>query len=105
MGEAEVGAMLQELGATVAATQAPLQGENGEALTRALAQRLDALGYEAVPARHGDDWQVEAFNCVFHSVEYGRASWWERGCKYVEIVGAALEYKKKNIKEYVEKQV
>src|SRR3546814_1056257 len=46
MGEAEVGAMLQELGATVAATQAPLQGENGEALTRALAQRLDALGYE-----------------------------------------------------------
>src|SRR3546814_2277196 len=68
MGEAEVGAMLQELGATVAATQAPLQGENGEALTRALAQRLDALGYEAVPARHGDDWQVEAFNCVFHSL-------------------------------------
>src|SRR3546814_11305883 len=50
MGEAEVGAMLQELGATVAATQAPLQGENGEALTRALAQRLDALGYEAVPS-------------------------------------------------------
>src|SRR3546814_3103755 len=68
MGEAEVGAMLQELGATVAATQAPLQGENGEALTRALAQRLDALGYEAVAARHGDDWPVEAFNCVFHSL-------------------------------------
>src|SRR3546814_106183 len=44
MGEAEVGAMLQELGATVAATQAPLQGENGEALTRALAQRPDEVG-------------------------------------------------------------
>src|SRR3546814_11691620 len=66
MGEAEVSAMRKERSATVAATQAPLQGENGEALTRALAQRLDALGYEAVPARHGDDWQVEAFNCVFH---------------------------------------
>ncbi|MDN5781051.1 MAG: helix-turn-helix domain-containing protein [Luteimonas sp.] len=68
MGEAEVGAMLQELGATVASTQASLQGNHGEALARALAQRLDALGYEAVPTRHGDDWQVEAFNCVFHGL-------------------------------------
>ena len=68
MGEAEVGAMLQELGATVAATQAPLGAENGEALARALAQRLDGLGYEAMPARHGEDWQVEAFNCVFHGL-------------------------------------
>src|SRR3546814_12471600 len=69
MGEAEVGAMLQELGATVAATQAPLQGENGEALTRALAQRLAALGYESVPAGQGDDWKVEALICVFHSLD------------------------------------
>src|SRR5690606_20109493 len=68
VGETETGAMLQELGATVAATQASLQAESGEALARALAQRLDALGYEAVPARHGDDWQVEAFNCVFHGL-------------------------------------
>ncbi|MEO5565151.1 MAG: MarR family transcriptional regulator [Luteimonas sp.] len=68
MGEAEVGTMLQELGATVAATQSSLQADSGEALARALAQRLDALGYEAVPARHGDDWQVEAFNCVFHGL-------------------------------------
>ncbi len=68
MGEAEVGAMLQELGATVAATQMLIQADSGEALARALAQRLDALGYEAVPARHGDDWQVEAYNCVFHGL-------------------------------------
>ncbi|MEO5963439.1 MAG: hypothetical protein ABIO75_06990 [Thermomonas sp.] len=68
MGEAEVGAMLQELGSTVAATQTVIQAESGEALARALAQRLDALGYEAVPALHGDDWQVEAFNCVFHGL-------------------------------------
>jgi predicted ArsR family transcriptional regulator len=68
MGEAEVGAMLQELGATVAATQSVIQADTSEALARALAKRLDTLGYEAVPARHGDDWQVEAFNCVFHGV-------------------------------------
>jgi len=69
LGEAEVGTLLQELGATVAATQAPLgTGEGMEALARGLAQRLDALGYEAVPARHGDDWQVEAFNCIFHGL-------------------------------------
>ncbi len=60
--------MLQELGTTVAATQVPLQADSGEALARALAQRLGALGYEAIPARHGDDWQVEAFNCVFHGL-------------------------------------
>jgi len=69
MGEAEVGALLQELGATVAATQPALDAEGGsEALARGLAQRLDALGYEAMPARHGDDWQVEAYNCVFHAL-------------------------------------
>ena len=69
LGEAEVGALLQELGATVAATQAPLAtGEGMEALARGLAQRLDALGYEAAVARHGEDWQVEAFNCVFHGL-------------------------------------
>lgn len=69
MGEAEVGTLLQELGATVAATQAPLAGDAGmEALARGLAQRLDALGYEALPARHGEDWHVEAFNCVFHGL-------------------------------------
>ena len=60
--------MLQELGSTVAATQASMRTESGEALARALAQRLDALGYEALPARHSDDWQVEAFNCVFHAL-------------------------------------
>ena len=68
IGDDAVGAMLQELGATVAATQPQLQDEGNEAMARALAERLDALGYEAVPARHGDDWQVEAFNCVFHGL-------------------------------------
>ena len=68
LGEQETGALLQELGRTVASTQPRVQAGDGEALARELAQRLDALGYEAVPARHGDDWQVEAFNCVFHGL-------------------------------------
>ena len=69
LGEAEVGTLLQDLGATVAATQPALQpGDGPDGMARALAQRLDALGYEAVPARHGEEWQVEAFNCVFHAL-------------------------------------
>jgi len=69
MGEDEVGALLQSLGETVAATQPLLPSAQGaEALARALADRLDALGYEAVPARHGNEWEVEAFNCVFHGL-------------------------------------
>lgn len=69
MGETEVGAMLQELGTTVAATQPVLQpADSADGMARALAERLDGLGYEAVPARHGDEWQVEAFNCVFHAL-------------------------------------
>ena len=68
IGDDQVGARLQELGATVASTQPRLQDDDNEALARALAERLDALGYEAIPARHGDDWQVEAFNCVFHGL-------------------------------------
>lgn len=37
-------------------------------MVRALAGRLDSLGYEAVPARNAGEWQVEAFNCVFHAL-------------------------------------
>ena len=68
LGDDQVGQLLQDLGATVAATQPALQDGGSEAMARALAERLDALGYEAIPARHGDDWQVEAFNCVFHGL-------------------------------------
>ena len=34
----------------------------------ALCALLDSLGYEAVPARSDGEWQVEAFNCVFHAL-------------------------------------
>ena len=69
MGEEEVGSLLQDLGATVAATQPALQpGDGPDGMARALAQRLDGLGYEAAPAKHGEEWQIEAFNCVFHAL-------------------------------------
>ena len=69
LGEAEVASLLQDLGTTVAATQPVLApGDGPDGMARALAQRLDGLGYEAVPARHGEEWQVEAFNCVFHAL-------------------------------------
>lgn len=69
LGDAEASSFLDELGRAVAATQPALRPDAGEGgLARALTQRLDELGYEAVPARHDTEWQVEAFNCVFHTV-------------------------------------
>ena len=70
LGDAETGALLQELGATVAATQPMLEpvGEGADGIAKALAQRLTSLGYEAVPACQGGEPQVEAFNCVFHAL-------------------------------------
>ena len=69
LGDSETGGLLQELGASVAAAQPALQpSDSPDGMARALAERLDGLGYEAVPARHGEEWQVEAFNCVFHAL-------------------------------------
>lgn len=69
LGDAAAGEFLDQLGRGVAASQLPLTPEPHPAgLARALAERLAEAGYEAVPARHGDDWQVEAFNCVFHAL-------------------------------------
>ena len=57
-------------GALVATMQPPLQpGPGDDGPTRALAERLDGLGYEAGPARAADGaWEVESFNCVFHAM-------------------------------------
>jgi predicted ArsR family transcriptional regulator len=69
LGDSETGSLLQDLGASVAAAQPALQPEERpDGVARALAERLDGLGYEAVAARHGEEWQVEAFNCVFHAL-------------------------------------
>lgn len=69
LGEQAVTNLLVELGTAVAGSQAPLPADlDDEAMIKALADRLDSLGYEAVPARSSGEWQVEAFNCVFHAL-------------------------------------
>lgn len=69
MGKNAVSELLVELGGAVADSQVPLPpSPDDESLVKALADRLDSLGYEAVPARHAGEWQVEAFNCVFHAL-------------------------------------
>lgn len=69
LGKDAVTDLLVELGSTVAAAQVPLPpSQDDETMVKALADRLDSLGYEAVPAHSGGEWQVEAFNCVFHSL-------------------------------------
>ena len=35
---------------------------------RALAEQLDALGYEAQAVKRDGEMQVEAYNCVFHAL-------------------------------------
>ncbi|HNV84771.1 MAG TPA: hypothetical protein PLF92_11430 [Arenimonas sp.] len=69
LGSNAVAELLVELGGTVAASQVPLPvTKDDEGLIKAMAERLDSLGYEAVPARSNGEWQVEAFNCVFHAL-------------------------------------
>lgn len=71
LGNNAVGELLVELGSAVAESQLPLPPtQDEEGLVKAVADRLDSLGYEAVPARQAStgEWQVEAFNCVFHAL-------------------------------------
>ena len=69
LGDKAVGELLVDLGASVAASQLPLPATGDqETLVKSVAERLDGLGYEAVAAKASGEWQVEAFNCVFHSL-------------------------------------
>jgi predicted ArsR family transcriptional regulator len=68
-GDASMETALRELGHSLGSHEiAPSPDTPLVDVVHALAQKLDALGYEAVPARHGEEWQVEAFNCVFHAL-------------------------------------
>ncbi|WP_233840082.1 transcriptional regulator [Dyella sp. 2HG41-7] len=68
-GEADMENTLRDLGRVLGSREvAPSSDTPLEEVVQGLAQKLDALGYEAVPARHGEEWQVEAFNCVFHAL-------------------------------------
>lgn len=69
LGDADMEQMLRELGRALGNQHvAPPVDMPLSDVVQALAQKLDALGYEAVAARHGEEWQVEAFNCVFHAM-------------------------------------
>ena len=69
LGSSEVEDLLRELGASLGSTEvAPAAATPASEVVQGLADKLDALGYEAVAARHGEEWQVEAFNCVFHAL-------------------------------------
>lgn len=69
-GVAAVQAMLAEMGGKLgegAAQRIATASDAGEA-TRLLAEQLDTLGYEAEVVQVGDHAEVEAWNCVFHSL-------------------------------------
>jgi predicted ArsR family transcriptional regulator len=69
LGPAELETMLQQLGHLLGNREVPLPPTASTAeVAQQLAHHLDALGYEAVTARHGEDTQIEAFNCVFHAM-------------------------------------
>jgi predicted ArsR family transcriptional regulator len=69
MGEAGAGDFMRDLGRSLGRNEVPPPPDAPrDDVARSLAERLDALGYEATTALHGDALQVEAFNCVFHAM-------------------------------------
>ncbi|MBA8882233.1 helix-turn-helix transcriptional regulator [Dokdonella fugitiva] len=68
-GKAGVQALLatigRELGAAAAERIATVDDDEAAG---ALAEQLDALGYEALAVRRDGETQVEAYNCVFHAL-------------------------------------
>lgn len=69
MGDDDLERLLRDLGhALGSGVLAPAASAPHDEVVEALAKQLDAMGYEAVSARHGGELQVEAFNCVFHAL-------------------------------------
>lgn len=69
-GAQAVQAMLAEMGAKLGrdAAERIAAATDANEVTRLLAEQLDALGYEAQVVDAGGQTQVEAWNCVFHSL-------------------------------------
>jgi predicted ArsR family transcriptional regulator len=60
---------MQQMGRSLGQRELPLPATaSHEEVVRALSAQLDRLGYEALPVKYRDEWQIEAFNCVFHEV-------------------------------------
>jgi predicted ArsR family transcriptional regulator len=68
-GKADVQAMLADMGHSLGAAAAErINTADTDEIATTLAEQLDTLGYEALAVRHGEEMQVEAYNCVFHAL-------------------------------------
>ncbi|HKE46570.1 MAG TPA: helix-turn-helix domain-containing protein [Rhodanobacteraceae bacterium] len=68
-GKPGVQAMLAEIGRTLGAAAAErISAVSHDETAQALADQLDALGYEAQAVKRDGEVQVEAYNCVFHAL-------------------------------------
>jgi predicted ArsR family transcriptional regulator len=68
-GKAGVQALLATIGHELgAAATERVAAVDDDETARALAEQLDALGYEALTVRRDGETQVEAYNCVFHAL-------------------------------------
>ena len=68
-GKAGVQAMLGDIGRELGAAAAErISTVSDDETARALAEQLDALGYEAQAVKRDGEMQVEAYNCVFHAL-------------------------------------
>ena len=68
LGTDEARELLVALGRRLGASEPAPVTDDANAVASALADRLDRLGYEAVATHRGGAAQIEAFNCVFHSL-------------------------------------
>ena len=68
-GKAGVQGLLADMGRALGEDAASrMDKTDASTLAHSLAEQLDALGYEALAVRHGEETQVEAYNCVFHNL-------------------------------------
>lgn len=67
LGAQSAAELLVDLGRQLGAAET-LSGPDASEVAGRLADRMDALGYEAVATGAGGEPQVEAFNCVFHAL-------------------------------------
>ena len=68
-GKAGVQALLAELGEQLGTAAAErINTADADETASALAEQMDALGYEAQAVRRDGETQIEAYNCVFHTL-------------------------------------
>ncbi|MDQ3206516.1 MAG: hypothetical protein M3Q40_08460 [Pseudomonadota bacterium] len=68
IGREDARELLSELGASLGSADPIPEADSDQEIAQGLAERLSRAGYEAVATNRGGSAQVEAFNCVFHSL-------------------------------------